>query len=572
MVVTGRRRRPPWLWALVATAVLAVGLGGALAARHVLGGRGRGGGSSADSSPPHAATGTVARADVLGTGASTTPPVTVVGTTDGRPPADPDEIAARVCGRAALQAGPPSAAAAKDLFPDRTIVEVPAGANGDVVTGDAGTVYWLAPGEHRLEATKFAQIVPKDGDTFIGAPGAVLDGKQVNRYAFAGSATGVTIRYLTVQGFVPPMNEGVVNHDSANGWTIEHTTITRNSGAGMMVGANQVVRSNCLADNGQYGFNAYQGGDGISDLVLEHNEIKGNNTEDWEKRQPGCGCTGGGKFWAVKGAKVTENWVHDNRSVGLWADTNNVDFLFQRNIVENNDDVGIWYEISYNARIVDNLLSRNGWSGGKADTGAPSPAIYLSESGGDARLPTKYSRAPLVEIAGNRVVDNYSGITLYENANRFCNSNGNSSASYCTPFVTGGTIPEPWDYTYGKPVNADHPCNAPGIDTEPLFTDCRWRTQHVAIHDNDFSFDDKVVPCGSEYCGVMALYVSGADNQSWQPYVVADVVKALTTNQDNRWTNNRYTGRWHFAVGYGDRTDWGTWQSKYDQDQGSSAN
>ena len=85
----------------------------------------------------------------------------------------------------------------------------------------------------------------------------------------------------------------------------------------------------------------------------------------------GCGCTGGGKFWAVKGAKVTENWVHDNRSVGLWADTNNVDFLFQRNIVENNDDVGIWYEISYNARISDNLIARNGWEGGRSDTGTP---------------------------------------------------------------------------------------------------------------------------------------------------------------------------------------------------------
>jgi hypothetical protein len=200
------------------------------------------------------------------------------------------------------------------------------------------------------------------------------------------------------------MNEGVVNHDSGNRWTMDHVTITGNAGAGMMVGAGQVVRSSCLADNGQYGFNAYQGGDGITDIVFEHNEITGNNTQDWEAKQPGCGCTGGGKFWAVKGAKVTENWVHDNHSVGLWADTNNVDFLFERNIVDHNDSVGIWYEISYNARIVNNLLTRNGWVSGKKDQGAPAPAIYLSESGGDSRLPTTNVGAPLVEIAGNTIV------------------------------------------------------------------------------------------------------------------------------------------------------------------------
>lgn len=564
-----RGRRLPWLWIGIAAAVVVVLLGGALAAVKLLGDDG--GGGTADGAAPRKATGTIARADVLGPNTVTTStPTTVAGQASAAPPSSPDEIGARVCGSAALQGGPTSEEAVQALFPDRRIVALAAGEHAEVTTGDPGTVYWFQSGVHRLEASPFSQISPKDGDTFIGAPGAVLDGRKVNRYAFSGSATGVTIRYLTVQGFVPPQNEGVVNHDSGNGWTIELSTIADNAGAGMMAGANQVVRSNCLARNGQYGFNAYQGGDGISDLVFERNEITGNNTEDWETKQPGCGCTGGGKFWAVKGARITENWVHGNKSVGLWADTNNIDFVFERNIVEDNDDVGIWYEISYNARIAHNLLARNGWKGGKEDTGAPSPAIYLSEAGGDSRLPVKNSLAPLIEITGNLVVDNYSGVTLYENANRFCNSNGNSSASYCTPFVTDGTIPEPWNYTYGEPVNADHPCYSPGIDTEPLFTDCRWRTQHVAIHDNDFRFDSSVVPCGSEYCGVMALYGSGADNQSWQPYVVADVLDAIVSKQDNRWTNNRYTGTWRFAVGYGDRIDWDTWRSDYAQDGGST--
>ncbi len=564
----------------VAAAAAVVLLGSGLAIGLTLrGGDGSGEGTAATVTRS-GATPTAARADVLApptTGALAPAPSTAVsgtGTAEvlpAAPPATPDEIGARICDSDVLKAGPATAAATGALYPGRTVVTLPPGNNADqLAAGPAGAVFWLAPGTHTLGPGEFGQIVPKPGDVYIGAPGAVLDGQSQNRYAFGGPVADVTIRYLTITGFNAPLNEGVVNHDSGDGWLIEHSTIRDNGGAGMMAGARQQVRYSCLADNGQYGFNAYQGGDGITDLVFEHNEIRGNNTGDWERKQKGCGCTGGGKFWSVRGARIVNNWVHGNRSVGLWADTNNVDFLFARNIVEENDGVGIWYEISYNARIVGNLIVRNGWAQGKIDPGAPAPGVYLSEAGGDARLPFDRAGAPLIVIEGNRFTDNYSGITLYENANRFCNSNGNSSTGYCTPFVTGGVIAEPHDYTYGKPVSNAHPCYTPGIDTEPLFTDCRWRVQHVHVTGNDFTFDKATVPCASDYCGVMALYVSGADNQAWQPYVVGDVVKAVVSGQDNRWDANRYTGAWRFAVEYGDRTEWKTWQDKFAQDRDST--
>ena len=502
--------------------------------------------------------------------ATTVPPAPLPTPRVGRPPSGPDEIDARVCGSSRLLGGPISAAAAGALYPGRTVVTVPAGDDSGVFSGGAGTVYWLAPGRHTLGSSPFGQVQPKDGDVFIGAPGAVLDGAGVNRYAFVGHAQRVAIRYLTVTGFDAPVNEGVVNHDSGDHWLIEFSTVRANGGGGMMAGSGQVVRQSCLAENGQYGFNAYQGGDGIADVVFDHNEIMGNNTGDWEVRQPGCGCTGGGKFWAVRGARITNNWVHDNHSVGLWADTNNVDFLFERNVVDHNDNVGIWYEISYNARIVDNLLTRNGWVSGRSNQGAPAPAIYLSESGGDSRLSTKNAGAPLIEIMGNQLVDNFSGITLYENTNRFCNSNGNSSTGYCTPFVGNGKIPAPQQYGYGQPINPNHQCTAPGIASEPLFTDCRWRTQHVSIHDNDLSFDPGGVPCAGKFCGAMSLYGSGADNQAWQPYTVAGTLDALTFGQDNRWRNNVYRGPWRFMTRFGDQVDQGTWRGTYAQDQGST--
>ena len=74
--------------------------------------------------------------------------------------------------------------------------------------------------------------------------------------------------------------------------------------------------------------------------MLDHNEIVGNNTGDWESKIDGCGCTGGGKFWDVRNVRVTNNYVHDNKSVGLWADTNDNNFLFEGNWIENNDGAG----------------------------------------------------------------------------------------------------------------------------------------------------------------------------------------------------------------------------------------
>ncbi len=153
----------------------------------------------------------------------------------------------------------------------------------------AGTTFYLAAGTHRLAGGEFLQVIPKDGNRYIGAPGAILDGAKSNRYAFTGYAPNVQISHLTIQNFGAAKgnnDEGVVNHDSATGWTIEANTIMNNAGAGLMIGSRNIVRGNCLRDNGQYGFNAYNP-NGVNGITVERNEITGNNTDDWENLAPG---------------------------------------------------------------------------------------------------------------------------------------------------------------------------------------------------------------------------------------------------------------------------------------------
>ncbi|MEV5598793.1 right-handed parallel beta-helix repeat-containing protein [Streptomyces sp. NPDC052496] len=419
----------------------------------------------------------------------------------------------------------------------------------------AGTTFWLRPGKHRLDPDRYAQVVPKKGNRYLGAPGAVLDGRQRNQYAFSGAAGDVTIRYLTVQGFVAPHDEGVVNHDSADGWVIEHTAIQHNSGAGLMAGARQRVRDNCLRDNGQYGLNAYKDNGTVKDLVVEGNEIVGNNTGDWERRKEGCGCTGGVKFWAVDGADVRGNWVHDNRGTGLWADTNNNDFRIEDNVLEANDGAALIYETSYNAVIRRNTIRRNNWVEGRsyADRGDTFPfaTVYLSESGGEPRVA---ARTDKIEISRNVLENNWSGITLWENADRFCNSPANTSSGDCTLLVRDARR-----------------CARPAIAEAPLYADCRWKTQRVDIHDNRFVLDKSVVECTVK-CDRMAVLANYGTYPDWSPYQGERVADAVTLKQRNRWHDNVYVGPWTFVAHDPSRVlDFGEWQgTPYRQDAGST--
>ncbi|MFI2908403.1 right-handed parallel beta-helix repeat-containing protein [Streptomyces sp. PDY-4] len=456
---------------------------------------------------------------------------------------------ARVC--AEPGAGPSGAPAGA--------VTVDPSVTGDLATKTRNspphTTFWLRPGTHRLAADRYAQVVPKTGNVYLGAPGAVLDGRKTNQYAFGGTARDVTLRHLTVQGFVAPHDEGVVNHDSADGWVIEHSTIQNNSGAGLMAGARQRVRANCLRGNGQYGMNAYKAGGPLRDLVVEGNEITGNNTDDWERKRPGCGCTGGVKFWSVDGADIRGNWVHDNRGAGLWADTNNNDFRIEGNVLEANDGAALIYETSYNAVVRENTIRRNNWVEGRksADRGDSFPfaTVYVSESGGEPRIPARTDR---IEIHRNVLEDNWSGITLWENADRFCNSPANTSSGDCTLLVKDT----------GR-------CTRPEIATAPLYADCRWRTQRVDIHDNRFVLDKSVVDCAVK-CDRMAVLANYGTYPDWSPYQGERVAEAITLEQHNRWHDNVYVGHWKFVAHDPSRVlDSAQWQgAPYRQDAGST--
>ncbi len=465
----------------------------------------------------------------------------------------------RICGNAAVLRGGPTSA-------PRGAVRVPAGDDAAINWSRGRTTYWFAPGVHTLGPGRYTQIVPGHGATFTGAPGAVIDGQHRNYYALGGTADDVTISYLSIENFGTDggnMNQGAVNEDSAAGWVIDHSTITDNAGAGVMLGSHDTLSYDCLSYNQQYGFNAYSGR-GPSDLVLDHNEIAYNDTYNWERRDPGCGCTGGGKFWEVDGAVVTDNWIHDNHSVGLWADTDNRGFDITGNYFQNNYDVGLIYEISYNALVKDNVFEGNGIGAGPHNNGFPTGAIYISESGSDNRVPGPYNTS--FRITGNQFVNNWSGVILWENSNRFCGSPANTSTGSCTLV---------------DPVVANiHTCDRANLtgatpsQVPDYFDLCRWKTQNVMVDDNVFDFNPAAIGSSctpAEGCGIQGVFSEYGSYPSWSPYQGTTVETNITFKQDNHFEDNTYQGPWSFmALQLGNFVSGSRWRDLYGEDETST--
>ena len=527
-----------------------------------------------------------------GAPAPTAPAPTAPATsTPAPPPPAPTGAPTAVCGNAGVLSGPASAPAGA--------VTVPAGNNASLF-GDqlpASTTYYFAAGTHYLGSGEYAQINPGRNDTFIGAPGAIISGDDPgssgydqNDFAFVGNGTGitgVTIEYLTIENFSPPGSQGAVNTNSDDNWTITHSTIKGNvPGAAMMVGSGNTIEHNCLTGNGQYAFNAYQNpGDpqeskvtgGPQNIVLSDNEISYNDTCNWEAfskfpvRTPagcagagqfdGCGCSGGGKFWQAQNVTVRDNYVHDNYSVGIWADTNNDGFDIEGNYFSANYAEALIYEISYNALIKGNTFTDNAWGTGAADSGFTDSAVYISESGGDSRVPNSFGYSTLA-IEGNTFIDNWGGVVLWENANRFCGDGYDDACTLVSPAATQATC---------KSALGNSAANQPA-DNPDYFDMCRWKTQNVTVSGNAFRFNPASI--GSACTAARSCGFNGLFSQygSTKPYSAWVVPVNISRHQNNVFKDNTYTGPWNFdGFALGDTVSWSQWTSGFTDDNGSDA-
>jgi hypothetical protein len=457
------------------------------------------------------------------------------------------------------------------------------------------TVYYLLPGKH------IGRFAANTGDSFVGGSAngvqAVLSGEYsgspwaIDSNSTNGDQAGVTVEYLTIEKFQPPGNGGAVNQDSNTGWTVQYNTITLNApGAGVILGAGNTLKDNCLTLNGQYGFQAENtnswGADTLTggpfNITVKGNEISYNDTCDFEGlldnpalgwnnynpvparyRNPKCGAVtpdgnqGGFKLWRTNGVTVAGNYIHNNWGPGGWADTGNANTTYTGNTITSNDAEAIVEETSYNFSITGNYIADNGWIGGLGNATFPTPAIYVSESGSDRTfggVPTcpkalctgQASHPAQSVIRGNTLVNNSGSVLLWQNANRYCS---NGIDGICT-LVKGGPA-GPFTIAGCKsnlPSAAINTATFAGKETgspvQNWWDGCLWRTANVTTTQNVIDFNPASIPhcnhrewpaCGAG--GIMSNYGSPPNHvPGWV------IPTQLTFFQGNSWSHNSYHG------------------------------
>jgi hypothetical protein len=462
------------------------------------------------------------------------------------------------------------------------------------------TVYYLLPGIH------IGNFQADTGDAFVGGLSdgtpATLTGNYpgpgwaIDSNSTIGDQADVTIEYLTVEKFQPNGNSAAINPDSNTGWRIRYNTITRNvPGAGVILGADDVLKDNCMTRNGQYGFQSVTvnpwGQDSLTggpyNVTVEGNEISYNDTCDfeglldnsaigWSKHNPvpsqyrnsHCGPVtpdgdqGGFKLWRTDGVTIKDNYIHNNWGPGGWADTDNANTTYTGNTITDNDGEAIIEEISYNFSITDNYIAGNAWVGGVSNPDFPPPAIYVSESGSDtafggvpacpeASCADQRSYSAQSVISRNTLVDNGGNFFLWQDSNRFC---ADGYDSVCT--LVGGGTAGPFTLSGCKsnlPSASIDPTTYVGKQTgfprQDWWDGCLWKTENVKITHNVIDFDPaKIAYCNKTdwpACGAGGIF---SEYGSTVPFKTPLFLTQLTFFQHNSWTDNTYNGPSTFYV------------------------
>jgi hypothetical protein len=272
----------------------------------------------------------------------------------------------------------------------------------------AGTTYYFEAGIYPRQS-----LTPKDGDTYIGALGTILDGNNAVARAFwHPAAKQVTIQNLVIQRYTAPAQDAPVKGGGAN-WIVRRCEIASNAGAGVILNAGWELDACKIHHNLQLGFGGVynQASAHVHDCEIAFNNYTGAYSPEWE--------AGACKFWESNGAIFEYNWSHDNHGPGVWTDSNNDNFSCHHNLIEGNWAGGIAHEIGWNAAIHDNIVRNNSSHKYCGGTYLWQGEITISASGG--------INGGLVEVFNNMVVANYrdkgsdgvapangNGITLVE--------------------------------------------------------------------------------------------------------------------------------------------------------------
>lgn len=210
------------------------------------------------------------------------------------------------------------------------------------------------------------------------------------------SGTHVHLRGLRFRYAANAAQHGAVRLEGAHDIMEDCVLEGMNSSGATLAAERLVVRRCTFRRNGQLGFGANHAHDlRLSDCVVEDNNTK-NFDRGWE--------AGGNKLVFTHDAVLERTRFVCNHGAGIWFDIGNEHCTVQHCFIADNDDAGIFYEISYGLQAHDNVIVGNGFATTSGAWGAQA-GIVLSSS-------------PDCVVERNLIVGNREGFNFREQLRR----------------------------------------------------------------------------------------------------------------------------------------------------------
>jgi len=247
---------------------------------------------------------------------------------------------------------------------------------------------------------------------------------------YGGPAADVSVEYLGISHDLH-VTTGTIY--TGTGWTVTHNDIhdgysTPGYGVAIYGGDQGTIEYNCLSRMGDYGVNLFG-----TNSKFDYNEVYESNYEP----DPGCGCSGGGKWWGTLNADIVGNaFVDDSPGGGIpvWLDNGNSGTLISGNYFYLSYGPAVTSETGFDLDVAGNLFSDGGWGRGSGGCGNNCDgAVNLDSSGGFNVPGSRYENQVL--ISGNQFVDNWEGIDIWQAGARSCENSGEgwpNDAAYCS--------------------------------------------------------------------------------------------------------------------------------------------
>ena len=366
---------------------------------------------------------------------------------------------------------------------------------------------------------------------------------------YGGFAGGVTVQYLDISDDLHATTATIY---TGSGWTVENNDIhdsygTPGQGIAISGGDESTFAYNCFAKMGDYAFNI----SGTNDKV-EYNEIYESNY----KPDPGCGCSGGGKWWGTLNADIIGNaFINDGYGGGaaVWLDNGNSGTLISANYFSMTYGSSIVSETGFNVAITGNLFVNGGWGNGTGACGSNCDgAVNLNSTGGFNVPGSRFENQ--VSVTGNQFINDWMGVDIWQAGARTCANSGEggsgngTDAAYCSGgFPITDMTAADGQYYFSHIGDSDH------NDTAVLAQDATVGNSTVLVQgpeaiDDQIGFSNPPSTSTSDKANTTTLSGSGVISANTSGFPLSGQLRVGTSaawsDGGGSWTGAilRYTG------------------------------